>query len=38
MTVINALSSYWPQNNIASSLGAPISGLTSDDYNYYTIQ
>jgi len=26
MTVINALSSYWPQDNIASSLGAPISG------------
>jgi len=34
MSVINALSSYWPQDNIASSLGAG----TTDDYNYYTIQ
>jgi len=26
MSVIDALSSYWPQDNIASSLGVPISG------------
>ena len=38
MSIIDQLASYWPPDNIATSLGAPQPGSTSDDYNYYTLQ